>query len=339
MNLCDENGAPQQELFDVHTKLAKGGVGLIITGQTYVMKEDQYNKNGAGLYDDYLIPYYRQLADNAHENNAKIIIQLALVGSRSSYNTSIRDIIGPSTVPDPKSGTTPRMMTKEDINKTVIAIADAVVRTKKAGFDGVELNYAHNYVVNQFMLPYFNKRVDEYGGTIENRARYAFEIMEASRKAAGDKYPILVKMHGNDYLQAQGMDRNDPIYIAKGLKDRGATALDISGGNMITGPYPFRTNILGDTYQSYFHKDAEFISNHVDIPLILTGGNRSVSVMEQLQASNKNIKAFGLSRTLLSEPDLINTWSKDRKQTPRCVACNECLKTYGKGPSHCVFFS
>lgn len=338
MYMSDENGVPRQELFDVHTELARGGVGLITTGLTYVMKEDQYGKNGTGLYDDFLIPHYRKLTDNAHKHGAKIAVQLVLAGAHSDYKVGKRDIMGPSAVKHPVYGTTPREMTKGDIKRAIKAMADAVVRAKKAGFDGVELHYAHNYLVSQFIVPYFNKRTDEYGGPIENRARFAFEMLEAIREAVGPDYPIWAKVHGNDYLEKEGMTRKEAVYVARGLKERGITALNISGGNLLTGPYPSRTDIMDDADQSYFREDAEYISAHMDIPLILTGGNRDMKVMEKVMASNRNIMAFGMARTLLAEPNLIASWARDRKVEPQCEACNGCMEVYGKGPSRCVLF-
>lgn len=338
MYMSDENGIPQQELFDVHADLARNGVGLITTGLTYVMKEDQYGKNGTGLYDDSLIPHYRKLTENAHRHGAKIAVQLVLAGAHSDYRVDERDIMGPSAVTHPVYGTTPREMTREDIKRAIKAMADAVVRARKAGFDGVELHYAHNYLVSQFIVPYFNKRTDEYGGSIENRARFAFEMLEAIREAVGPDYPVWAKVHGNDYMKEQGMTRDEAVYVAKGLKERGITALNISGGNLVTGPYPSQTDIENEADQSYFREDAEYISRHVDIPLILTGGNRDMDVMEKVLASSRNIVAFGMARTLLAEPDLISKWARDRDVVPMCEACNGCMEVYGKGPSHCVLF-
>lgn len=338
MYLSDENGVPQQELFDVHTELAKNDVGLITTGLTYVMKEDQYGKNGTGLYDDSLIPVYKKLTDNAHKHGSKIAVQLVLAGAHSDYKVDERDIIGPSAVKHPVYGTTPREMTKYDIKRTIKAMADAVVRAKESGFDGVELHYAHNYLVSQFIVPYFNKRKDEYGGSIENRARYAFEMLEAIREAVGPDYPVWAKVHGNDYMEEQGMTRDEAVYIAQGLKERGITALNISGGNLVTGPYPSQTDIWEEAEQSYFREDAQYIADRVDIPLILTGGNRDMDVMEKVLKANRNIAAFGMSRTLLAEPNLISKWKKDRNVEPQCEACNGCMEVYGKGPSHCVLF-
>lgn len=338
MNMCDEKGIPQQELFDLHTTLAKNNVALITTGLAYVMKEDQYGKNASGLYDDSLIPHYKKLTDNAHKHGAKIAVQLGLAGSNTDYKVNERDIIGPSAVPHPIYKTTPREMTKDDIRRTIKAMADAVVRAKKAGFDGVELHFAHNCLINQFMVPYFNKRTDQYGGSIENRSRYALEMLEAIRAKVGPDYPVWAKIHGNDYLKEQGMTRNEAVYFAQGLKDRGITALSISGGNLVSGPYPIQTDILEKKNQSYFKVDAWNIANSVDIPLILTGGNRNMDVMENVLKSKKNIVALGMGRTLLAEPDLISKWEKDSNAQPQCEACNGCIQEYGKGPTHCVLF-
>ncbi|SIN80310.1 NADH:flavin oxidoreductase [Halodesulfovibrio marinisediminis] len=336
MNMCDESGVPQQDLYDAHTALAKGGIGLITTGLTYVYKDDQFSKAGTGLYSDDLIPEYKKLTDNAHNHDTKIAVQLVLAGAFTDYNIEKRPIWGPSNVAHPVYGTTPQAMTKEDINDAVNAMAAATVRAQKAGFDGIELHFAHNFLISQFFMPYFNKRTDEYGGSIDNRARLAFEITEACRKAVGSDFPLWAKINGNDYLLSGGASEDEILFIVKGLQERGLDAINISGGNLITGPLPSRPDILNIQDQSYFKDDAKRIASKVDIPLILTGGHRTIDLMETVLADNPNIKALGISRTVLSEPDLPNKWKADRNTTPRCVSCNWCLVNYGKQASICV---
>lgn len=333
------DGDPTEDLMRVHRELAEGGAGLIITGLTYILKEDQYGQGGTGLYDDSQIELYKKVVKNAHDHGAKIAVQLAMVGPQSDYRIDRRNVYGASKVAHPIYGTVPnKVMTKQDIEYALKAFADAAVRAKKAGFDAIELHFAHNYLVSQFLFPYYNDRTDEYGGPIENRARFAFEILETVRKAVDSDYPILAKVHGRDYLgsQAGGNTQEENLFVAKGLVERGITALDISGGNKVRGMGEFHPEIQEEKDQSYFADDAKYISDHVNVPLMVTGGNRSPKLMAKILNEVQNIQAFGFGRTMLSEPDLANRWKEDPSHRPRCLACNWCIANYGKQKSQCV---
>jgi 2,4-dienoyl-CoA reductase-like NADH-dependent reductase (Old Yellow Enzyme family) len=323
----------------VYADIAKGGSALVVTGIAFVMKEDHFSHTTLGLYDDSQIPAFKKLADVIRENGSKSCLQIGFGGSLAMYKVNEREIWGPSAVEHPFTKVTPKAMTKADIKTAVQAMADAAVRARKAGFDTIELHFVHNYMLNQFLVPFFNKRTDEYGGPIENRARMAFEIMEAVRKAVGDDYPVLAKIHGQDYLEHNGMILDEGIFLAKGLAKRGVTALDVSGGNLISTPetMPIRPEIADDpALQSYFADDAKAIDKALDVPLILTGGNRDTKVMQVVLDTNPDVAAFGMSRTILSEPDLPNKWQRDTSVTPQCISCNWCIQHYGTQPTACV---
>lgn len=339
MEMADEDGQPTLRLLDVYEEAAKGGASLIITGLTFIRKQDQPFHAALGFYDDSQIPAFKELARRMQKHGAKACLQIGYAGSMSGYKVNEREIWGPSAVPHPFTKVTPKAMTRADIQQAVKEMSQAAVRAKKAGFDTIELHFVHNFMINQFLVPHFNKRIDEYGGSIENRARFVFEIMTAVRKAVGPDYPVLAKIHGQDYLEKGGMTLDEGIYVARGLIQRGVTALDISGGNLMSEPenLPIRPEIHEDTdLQSYFAKDAEAIDRELDIPLILTGGNRDPKVMQQVLDINPDVAAFGLCRTILSEPDLPNQWAKDRSVEPACISCNNCLMNYGTQATVCV---
>ena len=126
-------------------------------------------------------------------------------------------------------------------------IHSVVGRVKEAGFDGVQIHAAHAYLYSQFLSPYFNRRTDAYGGSIENRARIIFETLEAVRKEVGSDYPVLIKMHSTDDWGANGLTTNESLWVAKELEKRGLTAIEFSGGNRdFRYPLkrPIRTKIL-----------------------------------------------------------------------------------------------
>jgi len=332
------NGSPTPDLVRVWRELASGGAAMIITGLTYVMREDQYAANGLGFCDDSQIEAYKDAVDTVHSKGAKFCLQISAVGSKSDYKVNERKIYAPVPLTDPSYGTVVKEgMSEEDIRHCVQSFAQAAARAKKCGFDAVEVQTCHNYLLSKFLVPYFNTRTDEYGGGVENRARFAFEVVAAVREAVGRDFPVLAKMDGNDYLGREGNTPDAIAYIAQGLHDRGADALDISGGNTVTKYGPQIPDILYEEDQTYFSRDARNIAKKVDVPLILTGGNRTVSVMETALRHNKNLVAFGMARTLLSEPDLPNKWRKNASYTPRCISCNWCIQNYGKQKTQCVF--
>lgn len=339
MEMAAESGLPSDNLLLLYGDLARGGAGLIITDFAYVLLEDQVSPADLGFYEDAQILGFEQLADIILAHGARSCLQIGFGGSMTGYKVGEREIWGPSAVEHPFTKVTPKAMTQDDIRRAVQAMADAAVRAKKAGFDAVQPHFVHNYMLNQFLVPYFNRRSDEYGGRIENRARLAFEIMEAIREAVGSDYPVIPKIHGQDYLEEGGMTREEGIFLAEGLARRGATAIEVSGGNLISTPenLPIRAQITKDpAAQSYFSEDAAAIGAAVDVPLILTGGNRDAGVMGEVLATVPSVVAFGLCRTLLSEPDLPKTWQQDPTATPRCIACNWCIQHYGEGPTRCV---
>lgn len=218
-------------------------------------------------------------------------------------------------------------------------MADGALRAKMAGFDAIELHFCHNFMLSQFLTPYYNKRTDAYGGRIENRARLQFEILEAVRKSVGNEFPVFAKIHGRDYLDKYGMTLEEGIFLARGLVKRGITAIEISGGNLVNGvdTMPWRDGLDGEPgEQTYFAPDARAYDKALDVPLILTGGNRRVEIREKELNMTPDVVAFGFCRTLLSEPDLPNKWKKDPTVRPRCISCNECIVNYGTGPTECI---
>lgn len=341
MDMADEHGLPTPEYLAVYEEAAKGGPGLIITDVTFVNFDDRPSHADLSIHDAAQIPAFAKLAETIQNNGAKACLQIGWAGSMtvSKHRVGERKIWGPSEVKHPLTGVTSSAITKEEIKEVVRTMAQAARRAKAAGFDAVELHFVHNFMLSQFLTPYYNKRTDEYGGSIENRTRLHFEILEAVRKEVGTSYPVFAKIHGKDYLPKQGMTLEEGIFLAKGLEKRGITALELSGGNLVNGPetMPWRPEIEdGPTAQSYFAKDALQYDRAVNVPLILTGGNRRIDVMEEILNTTPDIVAFGLSRTLLSEPDLPNKWSKDPEATPQCISCNECIINYGTGPTACV---
>ena len=337
--LADDRGHMTSEIFNIYKELAQGGVGTIITGYTFVTKDEQPNPGMMGIYDDSFIAEYKEFTDMVHSYETNIIMQIVYGGSQTNMNPPSKLIWGPSAVKNEISQVIPTEMTKEDIKTLVKAHGDAALRVKKSGFDGVEMHAAHGYLLSQFLCPHYNRRTDEYGGCIENRGRIIFEIYDEIRKRVGDDFPIFIKINSEDFME-DGLTSAESIIVSKKLAELGIDAIEISGGTESAksvldnnlGPVRMKENI-GKEKESYFKEHTAKLAQEVDIPVILIGGNRHFDVMEHM-LNNTKIKYFSLARPLTSEPDLINRWESGDTQRSKCISCNKC---FGIPGMRCIF--
>lgn len=327
MKMANEKGYPTKEVYKTYKELAQGGVGMIFTGYAFVMKEGKANPGMLGIYDDSFIPEYQKLTDIVHENGSKIALQIAYGGSQSyDEKATEREIWGPSAVENRVTGITPKKMTKEDIKTLVSSFGDAAVRAKEADFDAVQIHGAHGYLLSQFLTPYYNRREDEYGGSIENRARILCEVYNEVRDRVGEEYPILIKLNFDDFMDGgEGLTFAEAKTVFKRLDQLGVDAFEVSAVNESSGKgiAPARTKLNSKDKESYFKEPTAEIAKEVEAPLILMGGNRTPKIMEDI-LNNTEIKYFSLARPLLAEPDLINQWADNLEFEPKCVNCNQC---------------
>ncbi len=327
LNMADEKGHLTQRLEDVYLALAKGGVGTIITGYAFVVEEEQPNPGMLGIYNDSFIPEYKKFTEKIQEAGANIVMQIAYGGSFTNFQTESRTIWGPSAVPHPLTEVVPQEMTRDNIKSLISAFGLAAGRVKAAGFDGVEIHAAHSYLLSQFLSPYFNQRSDEYGGSIENRARIILEVLEAVKKEVGPEYPVFIKMHCTDDWDEHGLTEEESLYVALELERKAITAIEFSGGNMDSKNYPNkgpgRSGILKAEKQAYFAEVTARIAGQLKVPVISVGGHRNPEMMEDLLNSSA-INYFSLGRVLHSEADIVNRWQQGKTSKPRCLSCNKC---------------
>jgi 2,4-dienoyl-CoA reductase-like NADH-dependent reductase (Old Yellow Enzyme family) len=317
-------------------ELARGGVGLIISGHAYVCQQGQAGPWQLGIYSNELLPGLAKMAEAVHKKGGKIIVQLAHAGCQAASNLTGRQPLGPSAIKDKKVSPC-REMTREEIRQVAEAFGQAAARAQEAGFDGVQIHAAHGYLLSQFLSPFYNKRRDEYGGSIENRARIVLEVLQNIRAKVGNKFSVLIKMNSEDFLEG-GFSREEMVQVAAMLEKSGINAIELSGGTASSEKFsPVRKDKI-DSYdkEAYYREAAKQYKKKINVPLLLVGGIRSFQVAEQLV--NEGVTDYiALCRPLIREPHLINRWKSGDISKATCLSDNLCFRPIVKGKGvYCV---
>ena len=217
-DLADIRGNATPRLIAYYTERAKGGIGLIINEYTGVDDVDSIpTQHSLRMAQDYNVQEAEELTRSVHAYGAKIFAQLHHGGATSKSAFTGRQNLSPSGVPMAPGGEVPREMTLEDIKRVQEKFIAAAVRCKKAGYDGVELHGAHSYLIAQFFSKYYNRRTDEYGGSLENRCRFIDEIIAGIRAKLG-RYPISVRICGDEMTDEPGfLTLEDGLEIGRHL--------------------------------------------------------------------------------------------------------------------------
>ncbi len=332
--MAADDGKVTPKLIETMVALAKGGVGMIITSHAYVRQEGQAGPWQIGVSEDKLIDGLKEMAAAVHGNGGKIVMQIAHAG-----NFAAEQLTGlvPWVVSDFEGlAKTPRHeMTVDDMQALSVSFADAAKRAKAAGFDGVQLHCAHGYLLSQFLSPVYNRRTDEYGGSIENRARMHLEVLGAVRKAVGDDFPILAKLNCGDFVEG-GLNTADALQVAGLLTDAGLDALEISGGVITGGRMSPSRMVKNEEQEAYFKNEARALGEKYKIPLILVGGMRSFETAAAL-LEDGTADFISMCRPFIREPDLVNRWKSGDRRKAFCKSDNACFKPgmQGKG-IYCV---
>ena len=333
--LAAPDGACTDELIRLMEQLAEGGVGLIISSHAFVRPEGVAVRGQLGIHRDDLIAGLARMADAVHRKGGRMILQLAHGGLLAGTQLTGLPALAPSLAGGPEK-TRRREMTETDIADTIKAYGEAALRAKKAGFDGVQIHAAHGYLLNQFLSPWFNRRSDRYGGSIENRTRIVLDILASARNATGGDYPILAKMNSEDFLEG-GLAREDSLQAALMIAAAGADAIELSGGTLLSGKLsPSRSKIDSVEQEAYFRDAARAIKAKLNIPLALVGGIRSFEVAEGLV--KEGIADFvSMSRPFIREPGLVNRWKSGDRRKAICLSDNRCFGPPMRGTGfYCV---
>ncbi len=307
--LATDDGASTSRLVDIMARLAAGGVGLIITGHTYVRPDGQHSPWQLGIYKDELIPGLQAMTRAVHDNGGKIVVQLGYGGAYLSKSRV-------------------RAMTVQDFQDLATAYGAAAQRAKTAGFDGVQIFAAHGFFLSQLLCPRYNDRTDQYGGAIENRARALLEVLASVRNHIADDDPVLVKLNCRDFVE-NGLDLQDSIQVAKMLEAGGIDAIELSGG-LLNNPNIMQSKIDTDATEAYFQQEARAFKEEINIPLILVGGIRSFGVAQRL-IDEGDADYISMSRPFIRDPELILRWKAGEQLEAECLSCNNCFEQIKQG--------
>lgn len=322
--LAAEDGSVTPKLTDLMVQLALGGVGLVITGYAFVRPEGQSSPRQLAAYDDRFMVGWSEMTSAVHKAGGKIALQLVHGGCAANPDLTKLQAVGPS---EHASGeATSREATREDLFSILDAFKQAARRAKEAGFDAVQLHAAHGFLLSQFLSPELNKRTDNYGGSLENRARFLLEVFQKVREAVGPNFPVLVKLNSEDFLE-NGMTREEAVEVAVMLEKVSIDAIEYSGGTVFSASerIPPRPGFLkGQENEVYYREAANLFKQQVKIPLMLVGGIRSFEVSEEL-VSNGLTDYISLARPLICEPGLINRWQAGDHRRAECVSDNACF--------------
>jgi len=357
------DGTPTEDLLKTYRRLATGGAGAIITGYAGVLQGGRTFANMRMFDSDDSVSDYRRMNDALKPHGAPIILQLAHGGSRCSAKVTGRDVIGPSRRGRNESGDVCRAATDAEIEEIIEAFVRAVARARAAGFDGVQIHAAHGYLLSEFISPVLNKRTDRWGGPLENRMRIVTEILVRARKEVGP-FPILAKISGEDEFR-RGLTGDNAVAVARLLQQSSCDAIEVSCGygeffftvrvpavpvDAILGLVPgyrelsrFRKRLLrmaapfmGAVHSPLFNYNvdrAALIRQHVDIPVIVVGGIRTLADIRTI-VSERNVDCVSMSRPFIIEPDIVARFQRGQPGS-RCINCGYCLMGVTSGALRC----
>lgn len=298
-----EDGFVTGAMLDYYGKRAANKhVGMITTEHSYISMQGKAKAKQLSIAEDDTVPGLTKLVDAIHRGGALAIAQLNHAGSATSSEVTGEKTVSASGVVLPISpmmgnGKIPEELTKDQIKDISAQFVAAALRAKEAGYDGVEIHSAHSYLLNQFYSPLTNHRTDEYGGSLDNRLRIHREIISAVRDAVGTDTIISVRLGGCDYMEG-GSTIEDSVYAAKVFHESGVDMISISGGMC-------RYTREGHNEPGYFSDMSTPIKAAVSVPIMLTGGVKTLKQAEELLASGA-ADIIGVGRELLKTP----TWEE-----------------------------
>ncbi len=338
--LANPGGLVSEGLITFYETRAQGGAGLIITEAAQVVVSGRHNRFQLGVFDDGQIAGLSELAERIHAHGTSVFMQLYHPGSQTTNKLAGGELLTPSgqaskALPPQKC----RAMTQADMDALVKAFTDAALRAKEAGFDGVELNAAHGYLLGEFLSPYTNKRTDAYGGNVKGRCRFVQEIITSVRQAVGDDFPITLCISADEFLEKAGIKEDgitlpDTIAILSHLIPFGLDAVSVSAGILESQNCAWEPISYPQGWRTYL---PETVKHNISVPVIGTSVIREPAFAEQLLKRGA-VDFVGVARGQVADPE----WGLKAEQgraceIRRCISCLHCMQQLVEtGHSECA---
>lgn len=347
-NLAQADGHCGERIQRYYEERAKGGAGMITVGVGAIAWPiGSCNPNQVAVSDDRFIPGLQALTDRVHQHGCKAAIQLQHAGKVAVCDIAAgRAMLVPSMPTSDKDdmtyALTPvemgafvknytaegakveyKVATQEDIDWLVKTFADAADRAKRAGFDGVELHAGHGYILSEFISPHVNKREDQYGGSLENRARLLVEVIQAVKAKVGSDFPVWCRIDAKEYRVEGGIRFQDAIEVAKIAEQAGVDAIHVSAYANPSIGVAFTEAPLVQQPAAYV-EFAAGIKSQISIPVIAVGRIEPEVAERIISAGQADFVAMG--RKLLADPELPNKLTENRPEDIRpCIYCYTCV--------------
>ena len=330
--LADDEGFVSDASIAYYTARVRGGTGLITVEMASPERAGRHRRRELGIYDDRFLPGLERLVRAIHVGGAKASIQLGHGGGHTRRDICGETPVAPSAIPHPVFETTfetivPEEMSKARIDRCVAAFAAAAARAQRAGFDCVEIHAAHGYLISQFLTPFENRRSDEYGGVLANRARFGLDVLRAV-KAAVPGMAVIFRLSVEDYFP-EGMPWPEGRQVAIWAAEAGADALHIAAGHYRSLPSAARQIPPMAYPDATFLDYAAGVKQAVRCPVIAVG---RLGDTDLAAAAIDRGKAdfIALGRTMIAEPEWVA--KLERGESPRrCLACNTCVDEMRSG--------
>ena len=296
---------PKKNIATLYKRWAEGGTGLIITGNIMVDPKGTAEPGNIVFDKNSNMEILKNWANQGQQHGAKVMVQLNHPGKQAPKTVS-KQTVAPSAVPLGnglnKLFSTPRALTTSEVEELVQKFVTSAKVAKEAGFSGVQIHAAHGYLISQFLSPHDNRRTDKYGGSLENRMRFLKEIYLGMREELGKDFTIGIKINSTDFKE-DGLTEEDSLKTIIELANLGLDFVEISGGTYE------RPAMMGATSKStnqvFFAEYSKKLKQKIDIPVIVTGGIRSINAMNTLL--NDNTTDFiGIARPLTIDPNIPN---------------------------------
>lgn len=296
---------PKKNIATLYKRWAEGGTGLIITGNIMIDPKGTAEPGNIVFDKNSNMEILKDWAKQGQQHGAKVMVQLNHPGKQVP-KTIAKETVAPSTIPLGnglnKLFSTPRALTTSEVEELVQKFVTSAKVAKEAGFSGVQIHAAHGYLISQFLSPYDNRRTDKYGGSLENRMRFLKEIYLGMREELGKDFTIGIKINSTDFKE-DGLTEEDSLKTIIELANLGLDFVEISGGTYE------RPAMMGATSKStnqvFFAEYSKKLKQKIEIPVVVTGGIRSINTMNTLL--NDNTTDFiGIARPLTIDPNIPN---------------------------------